>query len=78
MMNSFNFNVPFTKHKYVELETDLCKDSNVYGRFGLTTKGDHPGLSISLQLHVFSFYFTLYDDRHWDFDNDCFEKYESR
>jgi hypothetical protein len=41
--------------------------------FRFKTKGDHPGLKMSFQIHRWYIGFTFYESRHWDYENDRYE-----
>jgi hypothetical protein len=41
--------------------------------FKLNFKGDHAGIQIELGLLGYSTEFQIYDTRHWDYENDCWE-----
>ncbi len=44
--------------------------------FDLDFKGqDHAGLRIDLKVLGLFFVFNIYDHRHWDYDNDCWEEH---
>jgi hypothetical protein len=34
---------------------------------------DHPGLRLSFNIVGIEFNFQYYDNRHWDYENDCFQ-----
>lgn len=54
-------------------ESNLC---NVIGHsFGWDWKRDHAGLNFDVTLFGVSFAASLYDVRHWDYENDCWETY---
>jgi len=37
---------------------------------------DHAGLMLEIELFRHFFIINLYDNRHWDYENNCWEKYE--
>ena len=39
-----------------------------------TMHGDHAGLTVELGLLGFSGHLTIHDNRHWDYENKCWEK----
>lgn len=53
---------------------------NLFGLFDLYTykdeEVDHAGFSFTLNILGLDFEYTNRDIRHWDYDNDCPEKYE--
>jgi hypothetical protein len=67
------YNTPFN-HKFIELE--IIKDACIVScSFKLTTRTDHSGLYMDLGLLGYNFSFNFYDSRHWDYKNNCWEKY---
>ena len=65
-----------TKHKAWELEHTFYDGMIIDCDFKFSTKGDHAGLSIMLGLLVYGVHFTVYDTRHWDYENNCWQVYE--
>jgi len=61
------------KHKYWELEHYYCSTDLINFDLHYTTKQDHAGLSIELGLLGYSIHFQIYDGRHWDDENNCYE-----
>lgn len=43
-----------------------------YFGFSWSFKGDHPGLSLKIDLLQFEFEFKIYDARHWNWEADRF------
>ena len=39
-----------------------------------TRKQDHAGFQILVEIYKFMFDFKIYDIRHWDYDNNSYEK----
>ncbi len=44
--------------------------------FNFTIRGDHAGLKFDFGILGLDINFMIYDNRHWDYDNDCWETYE--
>jgi hypothetical protein len=64
------------KNKFIELE--VIKDTTIVSfNFRFTTRTDHAGLYISLGLLGYDLSFNFYDSRHWDYDKECYKKYDS-
>lgn len=42
--------------------------------FTLNRKMDHSGLDIGIDILGLYLFFKVYDNRHWDFDNECWCK----
>ena len=63
------------KHKYLELE--FYKDSSLLSvSFYWTIRQSHAGLDIELGLLGYCVHSMIYDNRHWDYDNNCWQKYD--
>jgi hypothetical protein len=65
-------------HKYWEIQLIVEKDFaewfalNVYSK----SKSDHGGFRIELEFfRRFHFHLWIYDDRHWDYERDCWQEY---
>jgi hypothetical protein len=70
-----------SKNKSLEIQLDLFdKDlSTSYFEFMLTwtRKCDHAGPSFLFSIFRTVFFnIQIYDNRHWDYDNNCWEKYD--
>jgi len=76
----FLFDKKITKNKAISIE--LLKDANWDGyhllnfQFQYLWKADHAGPKIEISIAKFSFFFSIYDIRHWDDEKDCWEKHE--
>jgi hypothetical protein len=63
----------FLKHKFYEVQ--ITKTSDLINfNFRITIKQDHPGIFIEFGLLGYCIDFSYYDNRHWDYTNNCFEK----
>lgn len=66
-------------HKYFEILAYHVKheDGWLDVEFKLDPLGgrDHAGMRFYVCLGRFQFGVSFYDNRHWDYDNDCWEKY---
>ena len=65
-----------TKNKHWELEFIRHAYSLIEVAATFTTRQDHAGLSISLALFGYTIALRIYDDRHWDDLNECWEIYK--
>ena len=65
-----------TKHKYAELQISKGGDEIIGGAVRLAFREDHAGLMIDFSLFRRSIYFQIYDHRHWDYENNCYETNE--
>lgn len=62
---------PF-KNKFWEVE--IFKNENLLRlEFEATTMQDHAGINLELALFGYQLKFTLYDHRHWDIENNCWQ-----
>lgn len=67
------YDTPF-KHKYLELE--VFEDTTVLSfSFQLAIRQSHGGLTIGLGVLGYSFNFQFYDNRHWNYDEGRYFKY---
>lgn len=63
----------FFPHKFWEF--NVYKDSSSLGFiFNVTTQTHHAGMLFRL-CFIYKIEFIVYDDRHWDYENNCFEDY---
>ena len=67
-----------SEHKSLEMQ--FMKDFYLFGidiDFSCALRGiDHAGPEIALSLFGYTFTMRIYDHRHWDDDNNCWEVYE--
>jgi hypothetical protein len=72
------------KNKYWELETYLTTFISIfYFSINWSIKGDHAGFSINIEIFKWAFSFKIYDNRHWNWNENRFyleneEDYEDR
>jgi hypothetical protein len=77
-MKSHVKNFKLSKNKYLEIQLDLlppydCELFDITIKHSL--KGDHAGFQFSIYcFKTFYFHIMIYDHRHWDCDNDCWEE----
>ena len=63
------------ENKHWEVQLDRCND--IIGlHFRVTARQDHAGVLLSLALFGYDIIFSVYDCRHWDYDNKCWFNYE--
>jgi hypothetical protein len=62
------------KNKYWEFEV-LQSGALVEFDFTVRTRCDHSGATLGLGLFGYSINATLYDNRHWDVENNCWKVY---
>jgi len=60
------------KNKFIEIEVYKESGIVVFG-LDLTTQQDHAGLDIEVGLLGYCVRFNFYDNRHWDYENKCWE-----
>jgi hypothetical protein len=59
-------------HKFWDLS--ICKKSSIIGfAFDFTMRQDHAGFSLEIELFGWSIEYSFYDNRHWDYENGCWE-----
>ena len=63
----WHLETPF-KHKYIEGQ--IIKNDNLFRiEFEFTVRQDHAGLNLEFGLLGYEVNFTIYDHRHWDYEN---------
>lgn len=68
-----SYDTPF-KNKFIEVE--LLKDTSIVSfMFRLTTRQSHGGLYFDLGLLGYSFSFNFYDNRHWNYEDGRYFRY---
>jgi hypothetical protein len=61
------------KNKYWEVQ--VIKNDNLFRiEFGWTIQQDHAGVNLELGLLGYEIHFTLYDNRHWNYEKGQWEK----
>lgn len=65
----------FVPNKYWEVQVIRCYNFLRF-EFAVTMREDHAGVNLELGLFGYEIHFTVYDNRHWDYDNNCWVKYE--
>ena len=74
-INSWHWQTPF-KHKHIELQ--IIENCNLLRfEFEFTVKQDHAGVNLELGLFGYEVHCTFYDDRHWNYEKNCWEKYDT-
>lgn len=65
----------FVKHKYWEIQV-IKNDNLLRVEFEWTVKQDHAGLNLELGLLGFEIHATIYDNRHWNTDENRWMTYD--
>lgn len=65
-----------SKNKAWELEHTFYDGLILDIDFTFNTKCDHAGLNIVLGILGYGIHFSVYDTRHWDYENNCWKTYE--
>ena len=74
-IKSWHWETPF-KHKHIELQ--VIENCNLLRlEFEFTVKQDHAGVNLELGLFGYEVHFTFYDERHWNHEKNCWEKYDT-
>jgi len=71
-------NGKISKHKYWEIQAEMPSDlADLFGfNIELSSKRDHAGFRFEVELFRFIyFHLWIYDNRHWDYENDRWVKY---
>lgn len=57
------------KNKHWEIQ--VIKNDNLFRfEFEFTVRQDHAGVNLELGLFGYEIHFTIYDNRHWDYEKD--------
>ena len=72
--NVCNNTGPITKNKTWEIEI-LKTESLFRSEFQYTIMQDHAGIGIAIGLLGWELHIRVYDNRHWDYENKCWEVY---
>ena len=72
--NVWNNAGSITKNKSWEIE--ILKTENLFRfEFQFTVMQDHAGIGLELGLFGWEFHIGAHDNRHWDYENKCWEVY---
>lgn len=71
----YNIGGYLTDNKSWEIEV-LKTSAIVEVTINFTTRSDHAGLAVKLGLFGFNVNLSIRDNRHWDYENKCWVKYE--
>lgn len=64
-----------TKNKAFEIEVLKYGFDVIEFNLNLTHRQDHAGFDLTFGLLGYTLHLNLYDTRHWDHENRCWEKY---
>lgn len=68
--------IQLTKHKFFEIEA-ICGSGALFSAyFHITVRTDHAGVTSGLTILGVGGSISIYDNRHWDIDNNRWENYE--
>ena len=78
--NAFTLFICLSTNKSLEFRIYLGKLCDYWKLFKfnveLTSKTDHAGFRFNFQLSsLFKLNFSIFDNRYWDYNNNCWEKY---
>jgi hypothetical protein len=65
----------FFKNKAWELEHTYYSGSLIDIDTSFSLNEDHAGFEFVFGLFGYGIHFRIYDTRHWDYDNNCWQKY---
>ena len=74
------FDRSLTKNKAFSIQITKWAPTNLFS-IGLDTcwfGQDHGGIGFDIELFGYFLNVNLYDKRHWDWENGCWEKYDER
>jgi hypothetical protein len=71
-----SFSKKLTKHKYLEIELTTNSYWNYFNLFiKMDRHTDHAGFFYNIEIFGLNYIFQIFDNRHWDDDNNCWMKY---
>jgi len=65
-----------TKYKTLEIQVSRGGSTIVGGSFRWDMNCDHAGIMVDINLFRRFLHISFCDNRHWDYENNCWEKYE--
>lgn len=75
--NFYSKNFKLITHKYFEFQLIRYGINLFEFELDLSFRGhDHAGPSLELGIFGYLVYIRIYDNRHWDYTNNCWEEYE--
>jgi hypothetical protein len=71
----WNTSYKLIRHKHFEIECQFNKDFWHWFNFhvSLSRKIDHAGFELRIEIIGLWIQISLYDNRHWDYDRNCWE-----
>ena len=77
--NLFNVGGRISKNKSWEFEIIYSPTILLEFNLRIVTSGvDHAGLELDIGMLGLSLNAKIYDNRHWDYDNNCWEKHDEK
>ncbi len=73
-----NTHLSLSENKTLEVQLELWDSDETIFRFDFqwSRRTDHAGLNITFAIWRFSFYFSICDNRHWDYDKNTWSTYK--
>lgn len=71
--NCINLEYPVTKNKTLEIQFEKNTNDIIRFMFQLSFKQSHAGIKFAVDFMTFSIMFDFFDNRHWDYHNNCWE-----
>lgn len=69
-----HFHTRLFQNKYFEFQTDFPHDSDYFNiHLKWKKESDHAGISFYFEVFGFSLSAEIYDNRHWNYENNCWE-----
>lgn len=65
----------FTKHKFWELEVQYLSSKVLEINVCYSVRKDHAGIALTFGLMGYCVHLQIYDNRHWDYENNCWNTY---
>jgi hypothetical protein len=65
-----------TWNPYKFWDFSISKNSFIFGfAFDFSIRQDHAGFGFDISIFGWGIDYRFYDDRHWDYENGCWEEY---
>lgn len=76
---SFTVSKKYNKYGEIQSWNNYAGATNPFDiKLSWTMKCDHAGFDFYIEIWSFMFNFKIYDNRHWDYDNDQWEVYDKK
>jgi hypothetical protein len=73
-----NTHLSLSENKTLEVQLELWEEDSCWFDFHISwsRKTDHAGFNFDISIWRFAFYFSICDNRHWDYDKNTWSTYK--